>query len=54
MLALVFGKGLQGIWWGNAAGLGVGALIGVGAVCRVDWEEEVHAAQRRSNAKGLL
>ena len=54
VLALVLGQGLQGIWWGNACGLGVGAVIGVGAVCRVDWQEEVHAAQRRSAAKGLM
>ena len=47
-------KGLAGIWWGNALGLGVGALLGLVAVGRVDFNEEARAAQRRSNAKGLL
>jgi len=47
-------NGLKGIWWGNALGLGVGALHGMVTVGRVDFYEQARAAQRRINAKGLL
>lgn len=47
-------EGLAGIWWGNALGLGVGALHGIVTVCRVNFYEQARAAQRRINTKGLL
>ena len=51
VLGLVLGYGLPGIWYGNAMGLVVGAVVGVGAVARVDWEDEAVAAVRRSASK---
>ena len=51
VLGLGLGYGLPGIWYGNAMGLVVGAVVGVGAVARVDWEAESVAAVRRSASK---
>ena len=54
LVGLVGVNGLAGIWWGNALGLGVGAVHGIIAVWRVDFYEEARAAQQRIHAKGLL
>ena len=54
LVGLVGVNGLAGIWWGNALGLGVGAVHGVIAVLKVDFYEQARAAQQRIHAKGLL
>ena len=46
-LAIPLRHGLLGIWYGNAAGLAVGGLLGIGRLARIDWDEEVALARRR-------
>jgi len=47
--ALTFGAdvGVEGLWWGLAAGLTCTAMIGVVMVLQTDWDAETKAARQR-------